>query len=693
MDIDEYDEWLDDDEWRLVEQDAHQLEAHHAGRAQCAESRGVLAFEYVEAPVKVRWVLEEVTREQRLKVVGFVDAVHEVVGRDVEVIVRELDAVWRVDGIPIEYALHVRQLVQTHFANAYVYHAPDLMLRALCTRKVPDEPLTSSKNAALEQATEPSAKHPQTGMRHPSGLIPATMWEALFPFQQTAVEFGVACHGRMMLADDMGLGKTASALAIACCYKEGDWPLLIICPASLRENWKREVIKWYVAHGVISESECCFMLACASRRRKRESTKLVAGKKRVYSDLWGTYAAGEDEGPSPRLVVVGYESAVSLQEFLQASHFGTVIVDESHMLKNMDTVRVAFLGPIIKATRRQVMLSGTPALSRSEELFFQAHLVRPDLFPSRASFLERYMPGRPSERHVSDLERELGDVLRVFMMRRRKDSVNLSIPPKTRGTVQVQMTMCDKDDLQERWKKLDDIKQRLGVDMAKDRVSSRHQSSSTDRLLEQMLQVQRYMYFKTGMAKLSSVNHRCAQLLFDGTGRKLIVFAHHAKVMSGIWSYIKGLPGIHGIFINGQTSMAGRQRLVDEFQTQNETRVAVLSMGAAGVGFSLTRADHVLFAELSWNPAILLQAEDRACRIGRREPVSVEIFLAPGSFDDDMWPRVAHKLQTVTHVVDRIQHATLVVNTDASRIIDASQAEADCLDMHTITNISHANEG
>ena len=137
----------------------------------------------------------------------------------------------------------------------------------------------------------------------------------------------------------MGLGKTIQALAIASYYQE-DWPLLIICPSSLRLTWASEIEKWIGLAG--------------------STVQVITASSQRVSGL---------------VVVVSYDLAAKMAPELTQKAFKMVIADESHYLKSGDTLRTKALTPIIKSAKRAVLITGTPALSRPMELFPQVRLT------------------------------------------------------------------------------------------------------------------------------------------------------------------------------------------------------------------------------------------------------------------------------------------------------------------------------
>lgn len=171
----------------------------------------------------------------------------------------------------------------------------------------------------------------------------------------------------------------------------------------------------------------------------------------------------------------------------------------------------------------------------------------------------------------------------------------------------------------------------------------------SDASRKQLLEGQTMRLYKaSGRAKLQGTLEQIEQALDEGD--KIIVFAHHQAVLDGIEA--KFGKGGKTMRIDGKVSVDKRKAAVDAFQNDPKVKLAILSITAAGVGITLTAAQCVIFAELFWNPGHLIQAEDRAHRVGQKGSVQVRYLYAPGSIDEIMWPLLTSKLEVVGQVLD-----------------------------------------
>jgi SWI/SNF-related matrix-associated actin-dependent regulator 1 of chromatin subfamily A len=184
------------------------------------------------------------------------------------------------------------------------------------------------------------------------------------------------------------------------------------------------------------------------------------------------------------------------------------------------------------------------------------------------------------------------------------------------------------------------------------------------------------MFKDAGRAKLPAViEYILDSVGEEETGPKFLVFAHHRDVLDGICLALDKHKMKH-IRIDGKTPGNTRQPLVDVFQTDPTVRLAVLSITAAGVGLTLTAAEHVLFAELFYNPGAVMQAEDRAHRIGQKNCVQVHYLVARGTIDDALFKMINRKILVLGEALDGISGQNLELtgpDQNKEKFIDGMQ--------------------
>ena len=464
------------------------------------------------------------------------------------------------------------------------------------------EPLVPIARRAAELAAQLDADALAIGGL--ADALPTGVVERLLPHQREGVEFVLRCGGRALLADEMGLGKTVQAIAALAAYA-ADWPALIVAPPSLLAGWRTEVLKWLPEE----------VLPNASVQT------LVSGRDEPRADA--------------QLVLVTYALLEKGWDALARARFGVVVCDESHLLKSADSKRTRAASGLARGARRVILLSGTPATSRPSELHSQLEMLRPGLFGSYEEYTARYCDGHVGRfgwdaKGRSNLD-ELNRALQGAVMIRRLKDETIKLPHKTRRAVELAQPA---DALGRAL-----VAARAAVDAKGGARLSRDSTELTA------------LRTATGHAKLVPACAFVERELDACAQRKVLAFAHHRAVLDGL-SAALDRRGVRHIRIDGGTAKEARASLVHQFQQEDDVRVAVLSITAAGVGLTLTAASLVVFAELSWNASDLQQAEDRAHRIGQRRPVDVVYLLMRGSIDDLVWPTVNRKLDTVSRALD-----------------------------------------
>ena len=233
-------------------------------------------------------------------------------------------------------------------------------IRSLRMRQLPQCVVNMFLTATPQDVAAAAADSEMNKRVHPKIL------RSLMDFQRVGVRFGISNGGRCLIADEMGLGKTIQALALVSCYKE-EWPFLVVTPSSLKIQWAECIEEWLEINApdinIVSSGSRC---------------DLSRGK----------------------AVIVSYDLVIRLKDKLAKTNFRVVVADESHMFKNRTSKRATTLVPVLKAAKRAILLSGTPALSRPVELYSQIDAINPALFPNFREFGIRYCGGYKVDTHT-----------------------------------------------------------------------------------------------------------------------------------------------------------------------------------------------------------------------------------------------------------------------------------------------------
>jgi len=480
-----------------------------------------------------------------------------------------------------------------------------------CAAQINSIVTTRVQTAQLSQATDAAIDVPA-----PGGL-------AYLPFQKVGIAFGLQ-HPNVLLADEMGLGKTIQAIGFINACPEIK-TVLVVCPATLKSNWQRELNKWFT--------------------RKR-SIAVVNGQ---WSDA--------------QVVIINYDILGKWTAKIHAQPWDLLIVDESHYLKNSKAQRTANvlgkwnkdpakkIAPIL--AKRRWMLTGTPIVNRPAELWTLIHALDPETWKNWKRYVETYCNAFQTRwgwdisgaRNLDELQRKLRETI---MVRRMKADVLTELPPKRRQIISLPAGSCDaaldaereaEARIEERTKSL-----RVQAELAKadgdDTAYTEAVAAMSREWMIDFTEISRVRH-ETAIAKAPLVAEYCKEIL--DSVEKLVIFAWHADVIDLL---MRQLAEFHQVSLTGQTQQDRRQGIVDTFQTDPACRVFVGNMQAAGVGITLTAASTVIFGELDWVPGNITQAEDRCHRIGQTDNVTVYHVVLENSIDEKLATTLVDK-QTV----------------------------------------------
>ena len=421
--------------------------------------------------------------------------------------------------------------------------------------------------------------------------------EGLYPHQVDGVAFLLG-RRRSILADDMGLGKTRqSIVAMTAAVPEG--PYLVVCPASVKHNWAREIAL------ALDDAE----------------VRIVGPEPPPSADFQGW-------------LIVNYDILKRHFEALARQRFRGLVFDEGHYIKNHRSQRSIYSRRLIAEAAPEPavhVLTGTPLTNRPRDLFPLLQLVGHSLGRSFLAFAKRYCDGRKNDYGhwmtggVSNAE-ELSVQLQGIMLRRRKDDV-LDLPPKQRSWIDVDVDAKVRDELHRAVARFLDEERterggRLGIAMF---------SGARRRLA--VAKVPQTLDFVRGAVE---------------QGEKVILFSCFTHATR---RFARAL-GELCVTVTGEVPTPKRPALVDRFQNDDSVRVFVGQIHAAGVGINLTAASQVVFNDLDWVPANHWQAEDRAHRIGQAGTVNVTYMVARKTLEEFVRTVLETKSQLIDDVVE-----------------------------------------
>ena len=406
---------------------------------------------------------------------------------------------------------------------------------------------------------------------------------------------------RFILADDMGLGKTTATIIAA--LETGVKKILIICPASLKLNWQREIENYTDRSVYISEG-------------KKFST--------------------EDD-----FVIVNYDILKNFYDLkniddslITQGDFDLIILDEAHYVSNAKANRTKLVNSFCKKPKYLWLLTGTPMTNRPMNYFNLLSLIESPVAQNWMAYAIRYCQGyqfTAGTRKIwnvsgaSNLE-ELRDRTSRQVLRRLKTDV-LDLPDKIISPVYMRLKSKMYEALMgeyyEWYDKNEDERKSLTVQFSKlmkvRQVIADEKVKNTIELAENIIE----------------------------QGKKVIIFSNFTDSLNKIVDHFKKV----SVKLDGSTTKPARQKAVDDFQENDKVKVFVGNTKAAGVGITLTAAEAVIFNDISFVPGDMEQAEDRAYRYGQKNSVSVYYPLFENTIEAIIYDMVNAKKQNIETVM------------------------------------------
>ena len=413
--------------------------------------------------------------------------------------------------------------------------------------------------------------------------VPSRLQAELRPYQEEGyvwLAHLTACGFGACLADDMGLGKTLQAIALLLA-RAADGPSLVVVPASVCGNWRREIIRF------------------------APTLRPVMG--------WD-FASATALGPQD-VVVVSYGLLVSREDDFAARDWNGVVLDEAQSIKNETTKRAKAVKRLRSSFR--LAATGTPVENRLTELWSIFDFLNPGLLGPLDSFAQRLTrDGRATE--------ALKGLVRPFVLRRLKQDVLDDLPPKTEITLSVD---------------LGDDERTAYEGCRRHALATLAEGGKDNRLsiLAELMRLRRFCCHPSlvlpdfaSSAKMDTLVDLLADL--RAGNHRALVFSQFTDYLAIIrreldaqgWTYQ---------YLDGTTSAHDRDKAVDAFQ-RGDGDFFLLSLKAGGTGLNLTAANYVILLDPWWNPAVESQAADRAHRIGQRDPVTVYHLIAADTVEE-----------------------------------------------------------
>jgi len=414
-----------------------------------------------------------------------------------------------------------------------------------------------------------------------------------YSFQLKGVEF-LQMHDKALLADDMGLGKTFQSLLAL----DGE-PTIVVCPASLKFNWAKEIAQWRPDYSV----KVC--MGKTAHRKTKPLHHLGFGvpknKNEIYIcnyEMLPRWLVKGSKETNWELPVPKSRNAKAMFNRLKKC---VLIADEAHLCKSSKATRSKRISVVSRLTKKVWMLTGTPLVNRPPDLFgtLASFNMSFEVFGSWNSFVKamngtqnkygKYEWGTPRQ--------DVAEKMRRVMLRRLKDDV-LDLPAKRWSDLVVEPSAALEKMMTEAFS-----------------VANKHHISNWAHL--KMVLMSELGFATMGKMRVAMAEARIPAMIdhcqaYEEAGEPLVIFSAHRKPID-ILKQRKGWE-----VITGSTPLEERQEIVDQFQS-GELKGIGLTIGAGSTGLTLTAASTMIFVDLDWNPSNNSQCEDRICRIGQNK--------------------------------------------------------------------------
>lgn len=425
------------------------------------------------------------------------------------------------------------------------------------------------------------------------------------PYQLDGIKF-LLRNDRCILADDMGVGKSIQAVLAALSLPH-DYKILVVTLKTLKYNFEDEI-----------EPYC-------------DSYKVI-------EDKW-------EKGY--KFTIVHYESLKKWLPNILKENFDCVIIDEAHQIKNPKIGRTKNIISIIKEVERVWLLTGTPMTSRPIDYYNLLKIINHDIASNWKFFVEKYCDATRDEygawetngaSNLSELHLKTKDKI----LRRLKTDVIKDLPNKERYSLKLKLK--DK-------KKYENVINNYSSQKLNKLINENEEFDIFSEENYDVNEMTKYLLFRQFCA-LEKINDGSLFELIQSNideGNKIVVFTNFTAVVDEIKLKLNDVC----VTLDGRIKDAkDRLSIVKEFNNNDTQKVLVCNLMVGSTGLNITSANVIIINDMYWVPGVMLQAEDRAWRIGQTREVSVIYPIYKGTVEEIVYEIINNKMKNITTVID-----------------------------------------
>ena len=443
---------------------------------------------------------------------------------------------------------------------------------------------------------------------------------------------------RCIFGDQPGLGKTLQAIcSVVKAHREAmvygeTFPVLVICPAALKVNWKREFKKFAGIEACILDDSNRASWEKFWELKRPDGEALCPVFITNYESLKKFFVIKVKNTSRFTLASIEFDERVRL--------FKSVIIDESHKCKSSKTQQAKFVEGICKGKKWIFALTGTPVVNNNTDLIQQLRILgRLDDFGGYKQFVSRFCDGPKQSSNMKELHYRLWC---CCFFRREKAKVLTQLPDKMRQYITCEITnRKEYQDAEDNFLKY--LRQYKHADDDKIARAMRGEVMVRMGILKEI----------AARGKVKAVADFIHDVI-DG-GEKLIMFAYLKEVVLALKEEFSD-----AVTVTGSDNITQKQNAVDRFQNDPECKLIILNYKSGGTGLTLTASSRVGFIEFPWTYSDCEQAEDRAHRNGQKNTVNCYYFLGDKTIDEYMYKVI----QTKKDIANEVTGTTTQIDED-----------------------------
>jgi len=470
--------------------------------------------------------------------------------------------------------------------------------------------------------------------------FPSHLDKVLFPYQKEGVQFLFNNDGRALIGDEQGLGKTLESITYSIMDTEVK-KILIICPASLKLNWAKEYDLWasdfnlWILQGKPNSVQKKAKIGLSDLNKFQIVSNKTA-KRDIVIINWDIIGNKQTKVKGKKKPVEHlYTGWV---DYLIDMNFDLIIADEIHFAKNPQAQRTKALQKIGKRVQKFIPMSGTPIVNRPIEFWTCLNLLNSGIFNSYWNYAKKYCGARHNgygwDFSGNSNTKQLNEILKTVMIRRLKKDVLKELPDKIHSVVPME------------------INNRKEYQFAEDNLISYLKETQGQKAADKAEQAETLVKIeKLKQLTVKGKINSCINWIKDylESNDKLVVFCHHKETIKTLESNFKKI----SVTVDGSTKNEDRQKAVDLFQNNPNTRLFFGNIKAAGTGLTLTEANGLAFIEFGWTPGEVDQCSDRIHRIGQKaDCVNIYYLVGDKTIDIDIMEMLDEKRKVLDAVLD-----------------------------------------